>query len=92
MTPVPVTLLVSDRLLAQRGDQLREPRSKGAGRGFLELRGHQVRLFYMFLPGWRAVLLEGMIKKVGRIPGAVMNRLSEFQQAVLRREREAGTR
>ena len=46
---------------------------------------------YMFLSGRRVVLLDGMIKKVDKIPGAVMTRLREFQGEVLRREREAGT-
>ena len=46
-----------------RGNQLREPQSKSLGEGLFELRGKQVRIFYVFRPGRRAVVLGGIVKK-----------------------------
>jgi len=43
--------------------------------GLFELRGHQVRMFYIFLPGRRAVMLDGMIKKQDGIPSEVLERV-----------------
>ncbi len=78
-------------LLMRRGNQVREPRSKALGEGLFELRGRRVRLFYMFLPGRRVMLLDGVIKKTDKIPVSVLTRLKQYQREVLRRDREAGT-
>jgi hypothetical protein len=45
------------------GNRLREPRSKSLGEGLFELRGTTVRIYYGFLPGRRAILLGGYLKK-----------------------------
>ena len=45
------------------GNQLREPRSKSLDDGLFELRGARVRIYYGFLPGQRAVLVGGYVKK-----------------------------
>lgn len=45
------------------GNQLREPRSKSLDEGLFELRGMRVRIYYGFLPGRRAVLVGGYVKK-----------------------------
>ncbi len=45
------------------GSQLREPRSKSLEDGLFELRGTRVRIYYGFLPGRRAVLVGGYVKK-----------------------------
>jgi hypothetical protein len=45
------------------GNQLREPRSKSLDDGLFELRGTRVRIYYGFLPGRRAVLVGGYVKK-----------------------------
>ena len=45
------------------GNQLREPRSKSWDGGLFELRGTRVRIYYGFLPGRRAVLVGGYVKK-----------------------------
>jgi hypothetical protein len=45
------------------GNQLREPRSKSLDDGLFELRGMRVRIYYGFLPGRRAVLVWGYVKK-----------------------------
>jgi hypothetical protein len=50
--------------------------------GLFELRGHQVRIFYMFLPGRRVVLLDGMIKKQDEIPPEVLKRVRGYRAAV----------
>ena len=45
------------------GNQLREPRSKSLDGGLFELRDTRVRIYYGFLPGRRAVLVGGYVKK-----------------------------
>jgi len=62
------------QLLRERGNSLRKPHSGTLGGGLFELRdvGSGVRVFYTFLPGRRAVLLGGMVKKRGRIPPAAL--------------------
>jgi Phage derived protein Gp49-like (DUF891) len=45
------------------GNQLREPRSKSLEDGLFELRGTRVGIYYQFLPGRRAVLVGGYVKK-----------------------------
>ena len=58
------------QLLRERGNTLRRPHSGSLGEGLFELRdvGSGVRLFYAFLPGRRAVLLGGLVKKRGGLP------------------------
>ena len=71
--------------LAARGNQLGPPDSQQVSDNLFELRGHQVRIFYAFLPGRRIVLLDGIIKKQDRIPRRDMERVTTYQAAVLRR-------
>jgi phage-related protein len=54
------------------GNQLREPRSKSLEDGLFELRGTQVRIYYGFLPGRRAVLVGGYVKKRSDTPRDVL--------------------
>jgi phage-related protein len=54
------------------GNELREPRSKSLDRGLFELRGTRVRIYYGFLPGRRAVLLGGYLKKRTDTPSDVL--------------------
>ena len=65
------------------GNQLREPRSKSLGAGLFELRGTTVRIYYGFLPGRRAVLVGGYVKKRTDTPanvlGLMRTRLKEAQ-------------
>jgi hypothetical protein len=68
--------------LRARGNTLREPRSKALGEGLYELRGQQVRIFYMFRPGRRITLLDGVVKRQDRIPADLMARLRRFQQEI----------
>ena len=56
------------KLLGERGNLLRWPRSEALGSGLFELRGKQVRIFYVFRPGRRVVLLDGIIKRTTSFP------------------------
>ncbi len=70
------------KLLGERGNQLRGPRSESLGGGLFELRGKQVRIFYMFRPGRRIVLLDSMVKKRDDIPRDVLERVRALQKQV----------
>jgi hypothetical protein len=65
------------------GNRLREPRSKSLNGGLFELWGTRVRLYYGFLPGHRACLLGGYIKKRTDTPAGLLRlmrtRLKEAQ-------------
>jgi len=77
------------RLLQAHGNALRPPHSKLLEAGLWEMRRHQVRLFYTFRPGRRAVLLDGMVKKQDKIPTEVMQRLRRYRQDLDASEGEA---
>ena len=68
------------KLLATAGNTVRMPHSKPLGAGLFELREGRVRLFSMFRPGRRVVLLEGLIKKRADIPSAVLKRVRKYQR------------
>ena len=70
------------QLLSERGNTLRLPHSRSLGEGLNELRGKQVRIFYVFRPQRRIVLLDGMVKKRDDIPAAVLKRLRQLQRDV----------
>jgi hypothetical protein len=70
------------KLLAERGNVLRLPHSCPLGKGLFELRGDQVRVFYMLGPGRRITLFDGIIKKRDRIPAAVLRRVRQYQRVV----------
>jgi hypothetical protein len=70
------------QLLSERGNTLRLPHSRSLGEGLNELRGKQVRIFYVFRPQRRIVLLDGMVKKRDDIPAAVLKRLRQLQREV----------
>ncbi len=78
------------KLLEEQGNGLRRPQSGVLGEGLFELRGRQVRIFYMFLSGRRIILLDGEIKKRDDIPHATLRRMRSYRSIVL--EREAGLR
>jgi hypothetical protein len=73
------------KLLEALGHELRLPHSRALGNGLYELRdvGSGVRLFYVLLPGHRAVLLDGLTKKRDDIPDPTMKRLRALQNTVL---------
>ena len=70
------------KLLKERGNLLGMPRSRPLGDKLFELRGNQVRIFYMFRPGRRITLLDGMVKKRERIPARVLDHLRKCQKDV----------
>ena len=75
------------KLLHERGNSLRRPQSGALGEGLFELRGKEVRIFYMFLPNRVAVLLDGEIKKRNDIPVKTLARVRGYQREVVRRKR-----
>lgn len=70
------------KLVRERGNLLRKPRSAPLGGGLFELRGEQVRIFYIFRPRHRIVLLDGMVKKRNDIPHDVLERVRQLQKGV----------
>ncbi len=75
------------RLLQERGNGLRRPQSGALGGGLFELRGKEVRIFYMFLENRVVVLLDGEIKKRDDIPAKALARVRGYQREVVRRKR-----
>ena len=73
------------KLLEEQGNRLRRPQSGALGDGLFELRGKQVRLFYAFLPGRVAMLLDGEIKKRDDIPARTFERVRRLQADLIRR-------
>ena len=73
------------KLLEQQGNKLRRPQSGALGEGLFEMRGKQVRIFYMFLPKQVIVLLDGEIKKRNTIPKKTLERVRGYQKEVMRR-------
>ena len=74
------------KLLEEHGNNLRRPHSGALDDGLFELRGKQVRIFYMFLPGRTIVLLDGEIKKRNDIPKKTLERVRGYQKHVLARK------
>jgi phage-related protein len=70
--------------LREHGNQLRPPRSKAIEQDLFELRGREVRSFYLFLPGRRIVLLDGIIKKSDKIPKHDLKRVRHYKREVKR--------
>lgn len=73
------------KTLREQGNALRRPHSGALDDGLFELRGKQVRIFYIFLPGRVALLLDGEIKKRNDIPPATLKRMRKLQKDALRR-------
>jgi putative component of toxin-antitoxin plasmid stabilization module len=66
-----------------RAHELRPPESKSLGRGLFELRDHcGVRVFYMFRPGHRVMVLGGYLKKRQDIPARVLRTMRTYQAEV----------
>jgi Phage derived protein Gp49-like (DUF891) len=80
------------KLLEEQGNLLRRPQSGALGDGLFELRGKQVRLFYVFLPGRVIVLLSGEIKKRDDIPAGTLARMRALQTEVAGRGAARRTR
>ena len=74
------------------GNELREPRSKSLGGGLFELRGNAARIYYGFLPGRRAVLLGGYVKKRTDTPAGVLELMRARLKEVQDEKQKSGTR
>lgn len=68
------------QLLQERGNLLSMPHSRPLGGRLFELRRSQVRIFYVFRPGRRITVLDGIIKKQDRIPSRVLDRVRRYQK------------
>jgi hypothetical protein len=68
-----------------RGNRLGEPISKRVRGDLMELRKHQVRIFYVFQPGRVIVLLDGVIKKQDKLAPADVERAERYAAEVKRR-------
>ena len=79
------------KLAETLGNKLREPHSKALGDGLFELRRNQVRLFYMFEPGYVIRLLGGIVKKQDRIPAEVLVQIRGYQKDAQERLKKAKT-
>ena len=68
-------------MLAEHGNELRLPISRPFGKGLFEARGLTtgVRLFFVFAPGQRIVVLDGYVKKRTSIPARTMARIRRLQ-------------
>ena len=88
-TPDRVEAFALIQLARERGNTLRLPHSKALGNGLHELRGKQVRIFYMFQPGRRIILIDGMLKKRDDIPSAELKRLRKIQETINERKKES---
>lgn len=73
------------QMARKQGNAMRAPHSRALGGGLFEMRGFQVRLFYVFRGEHTIVLLDGMIKKRDDIPAAMMKRLRRMQRALQQR-------
>lgn len=79
------------KLAAERGNQLRGPHSKALAGGLYELRGKQVRMFYVFGPARRVMtLLSGIIKKQDRIPESALLQARRFKAELEARAKRPG--
>jgi hypothetical protein len=75
------------KMLMAHGSQLRHPHSSPLGNGLFELRRGQVRIVYMYRPGKRALLFDGIIKKRDDLPRDFVKRMEVMRQTVLERDR-----
>jgi hypothetical protein len=75
-----------------KGNALRRPQSGTLGQGLFELRGKQIRLFYMFLPNRVAVLPDGEIKKQDAVPAATLRRVRQYQALIMKRQSAIASR
>jgi len=75
--------------LLERRERIGEPQSQKVETGLFELRKDRVRMFYIFLPGRRAMVLDGILKKQWEIPQDVLNRVRAYRRDAEAREKKA---
>jgi len=83
--------LASIDILAEYGNQLREPYSKAMDDGIFELRikfsGDISRIFYFFVVGNKIVLTNGFIKKTVKTPKSEIELARKYKKDYERRMR-----
>ena len=57
--------------------------------GLWELRRYQVRIFYVFRPGRRLVLLDGIVKKQDKIPAQTLTHIRGLVKDLMAQETKA---
>ena len=74
-------------MLEEHGNKLRLPISKPLGNGLFEARGLTtgVRLFFVFAPGHRIIVLDGYVKKRTSIPAKIMARIRKPRRTLRQR-------
>ncbi len=81
------------KLLAEFGNQLREPYSKSIGNGIFELRiqsgGGGARCLYFFYVDNRAVITHGFMKKTKKTPRREIERAERYREDYLKRRGES---
>ena len=77
------------KLLQERGNLLSMPHSRPLGGRLFELRRNQVRIFFVFRPGHRITVLDGIIKKQDRIPSRVLDRVRRYQKELVAEDAKA---
>ncbi len=80
------------KLLEEGGNTLRRPHSGALGGGLFELRGREVRIFYVFRPGRKVILLDGELKKRKDVPRKTLARVKGYQAEVQRQARRGSSR
>lgn len=69
-------------MLQAYGNQLRRPTTAALGDSLFEARGPTtgVRLFFVYAPRHRIIVLDGYLKKRKRIPASTMTRIRKLQK------------
>ena len=69
-------------MLEAYGNKLRRPTSAALGDGLFEARGPTtgVRLFFVYAPRHRIIVLDGYVKKRQKIPAKIMTRIRKLQR------------
>ena len=69
-------------MLEEHGNNLRRPTCAPLGHGLFEARGLTtgVRLFFVYAPGHRIIVLDGYIKKRTRIPTSTLAQIRKLQK------------
>jgi phage-related protein len=78
--------------IARHGNTLRAPHSSLVRDGLYELRrsgGGQVRIFFVFRPGHRVVLLDGVVKKKDKLETRDVDRALRMKRDLEEREGRA---
>ena len=76
-------------ILAQRGNQLREPKSKPLKDGIFELRIKETsnihRMLYFFIVGSEIIVTHGFTKKTQKTPDGEIDRAKKYREDYLAR-------